>query len=352
MTFDELIQRIDQATDPADLFGDEACTSAAELHRCYLRLAALLHPDRHPDRVSEATAAFQQLQHWRDTAQHRLQLASTTLHITTRQHVYHCNEPSLPGDLCDLFPSTAGLERVVLKIVRHARNNDLVQAEADALHTLDRALNGQAIRAHFPSLVEDVLLPASDGTQRRANILRFETGAVTLATVMRTCPQGLHPADSAWMFNRLLAALAIAHDLGLVHGAVTPQHIVIFPADHNGMLLDWCYSVAPGEVLKAVSPPYRALYPPEVAQRRPVGPWTDLFMAARCMTLLVGGDAGATRFPAIVPVPLQHLLRACLIPAPHRRPSDAWAVFDDLQTLLRAHYGPPQFRPFTMPVSS
>lgn len=349
MTFDELTQRIAQATDPADLFGAEACTDAAELRRCYLRLAAILHPDLHPDRIAEATAAFQRLQHWRDAAHRRLLMASTTLRITTRQRVYHCNEPPLSGDLCDLFPSTAGSERVVVKIVRHARNNDLLQAEAKALRTFDRALSGQAVRAHFPSLVEDVLLPDSAETQRRANILRFATGAVTLDAVIRAYPQGLHPADAAWMFNRLLAALAIAHGLGLVHGAVIPPHMAIFPADHNGMLFDWCYSVAPGELLKAVSLPYRTLYPPEVVARRPVSPSTDLFMAARCMALLLGGDASATRFPGVVPRPLQRLLRACLIPAPHRRPSDAWAVFDDLQALLRAHYGPPQFRPFAMP---
>jgi hypothetical protein len=154
MTFDELIGRIEQATDPADLFGDEACTDAAALRRCYLRLASILHPDRHPNRVAEATAAFQRLQRWRDEAHRRLQMTSTTLHITTRQRVYRCDEPPLPGDLSDLFPSTAGSERVVVKIVRHARNNDLLQAEADALRTLDRALKDQAVRAHFPSLLE------------------------------------------------------------------------------------------------------------------------------------------------------------------------------------------------------
>ncbi|MCS6938972.1 MAG: hypothetical protein RMJ55_08290 [Roseiflexaceae bacterium] len=351
MTFDELIQRIAQATDPADLFGNEACTDAAALRRCYLRLAATLHPDRHPDRIAEATAAFQRLQHWRNEAHRRLQMSSAALHVTTRQHVYRCDELPLSGDLCDLFPSTAGSERVVLKIVRNARNNDLLQAEADALRTFDRELNGQAVRAHFPSLLEDALLTDMAGTQRWTNILRFASGAVTLDAVMRAYPQGLHPADAAWMFNRLLATLAIAHGLGLVHGAVIPPHVAIFPEDHNGMLFDWCYSVAPGELLKAVSPPYRALYPPEVLERRPVSPATDLFMAARCMALLLGSDASASRFPEVVPRSLQRLLRVCLIPAPHRRPSDAWAVFDDLQTLLRAHYGPPQFRPFVMPAS-
>ncbi|WP_198135999.1 MULTISPECIES: hypothetical protein [Roseiflexus] len=51
-------------------------------------------------------------------------------------------------------------------------------------------------------------MPDAAGISRQANILRFETGAVTLEAVMRAFPQGLHPADAAWMFNRLLATPA------------------------------------------------------------------------------------------------------------------------------------------------
>jgi hypothetical protein len=43
-------------------------------------------------------------------------------------------------------------------------------------------------------------------------------------------------------------------------------------------------------------------------------------------------------------------LQACLIPAPQRRPGDAWELFDDFQKILRRLYGPRAFRPFHMPL--
>jgi hypothetical protein len=124
--------------------------------------------------------------------------------------------------------------------------------------------------------------------------------------------------------------------------------VLIWPADHNGMLIDWCYSVAIGQPLRAICPPYAADYPPEVAARQPATPATDIYLAARCMVRLLGGAGDTGTLPAAVPAPLRALLNACLIPAPHRRPSDAWQVFEDLQHILRERYGPPAFRPFPL----
>jgi hypothetical protein len=70
-------------------------------------------------------------------------------------------------------------------------------------------------------------------------------------------------------------------------------------------------------------------------------------MAARLMVRLLGG--GGAEPPPSAPKPIQALLRACLIPAPARRHSDAWQVLDDFHTILGDLYGPPTFRPFRMP---
>ena len=71
-------------------------------------------------------------------------------------------------------------------------------------------------------------------------------------------------------------------------------------------------------------------------------------MAARCMVRLLGGQRSTSDLPAGVPQPLQSLLKACLIPAPARRPDDAWEVLDDFKEILERLYGPPAFRPFHM----
>mgnify|MGYP000978307487 FL=1 len=167
------------------------------------------------------------------------------------------------------------------------------EARAKALREIERGLAGQRVRAHFPTLIEHLLVSDAAGARRQMNVLRAEQGVVSLAEVIRAYPAGLDPADAAWMFNRVLAALGSAHSLGLLHGAVTPAHVLVRPADHNGILVGWCASVPIGEPLRLRSPAYAADYPPEVAARQPATPATDIYLAAACMARLLGGDVMA-----------------------------------------------------------
>ena len=356
LTLPNLLDLLHHATNPADVFGVLAGDPEVALKRRYRALVAIAHPDRNLSMLAAANEACQQLQAWYATA--RRQVADGTygaaprIRALTRLHHYIGYEPPLAGDLCDLFPVDAAGERVLLKVARNARNNDLLQQEAQALRRIDRELDGQPVRAHFPMLVEHFLLPDAANARRHTNVLRAETGYISLAQVLRAYPGGIAVADAAWMFNRVLAALGVAHSLGIVHGAVLLSHVLIRPADHNGMLVDWCYSVPVGQALKAISPPYAADYPPEVHAKQPAMPATDLYMAARCMARLLGGDSAAQDVPLSVPKPIRTLLRACLLPAPQRRADDAWQLFGDFQEILRNLYGPPVFRPFHMPTQA
>ncbi len=353
LTLPNLLHLLRQATNPREIFGALNGDPQAALKRRYRELVAIAHPDRNPGLAAEANEAFQALQTWYAAAQRQIEQhvygAAPQISVVTKLHRYVGYEPPLQGDLCELFPADAGGSRVLLKVARGARNNDLLQAEVQALRRIDRALEGQAVRPHFPTLVEHFLMRDAAGVQRQGNVLRAEAGAISLADVLRAYPGGVQLADAAWMFNRLLAALGVTHSLGIVHGAVVPAHVLIRPADHNGILIDWCYSVAVGEPLKAMSPPYAADYPPEVRERQPATPATDLYLAARCMARLLTGDSAAQELPPSIPKPIRSLLRACLIPAPARRAADAWQVFDDFREILHRLHGPRTFRPFHMP---
>jgi len=353
LSLSDLLRLLRSATNPADIFGDLAGDQQAALKRRYRELVMIAHPDRNPGMPDTAHEACRALREWYTTAQRQVAQggygATPRIVASTRQSQYAGYQPPLAGDLCELFPAEGAGRQVLLKVARLARNNDLLQAEALALRKIARALDGQLLRAHFPTLIEQFQLRDSASARRHTNVLRAEEGYVTLEDVLRAYPGGVAPADAAWMFNRVLAALGAAHDLGTVHGAVLPCHMLIRPSDHNGILIDWCYSVPIGQPLRAISPRYAADYPPEVRARQPATPATDLFMAARCMLRLLGGDPASGDLPPRVPRPIQALLRACLLPAPQRRPGDAWQVFEDFQGLLRALYGPPRFRPFHMP---
>jgi hypothetical protein len=92
-----------------------------------------------------------------------------------------------------------------------------------------------------------------------------------------------------------------------------------------------------------LSPAYREWYPPEVQKQQAALPGTDLFLAARCLIYLAGGDPVRDRMPDAVPAPLRRFVRACLLEGVHMRPGDAWKLQDELDELLHGLYGPPKF---------
>lgn len=351
--FNNYLLKLRQANQPEDVFGRLSPPLAQNLRELYMEMVVELHPDHNQLRVAEATEAFKLLQEWHEAA--KLKVASgiygtkPTLEVSSRRHHYVSGKPAIRGDLCDLFTARAdGKRKVVVKVVRHPKNNDLLLAEATALREIHEHLDRTPLRAHFPILIESFRIKDEVGALRQTNVLRHEAAVFSLADVREKYPDGIDPADAAWMFNRMIAALGKAHEVGIVHGAIVPEHVLIRPKDHNGILIDWCYSIRSGDRIKAISPPRKPFYAPEVLQKLPATPATDLFMTAQCMTFILGGDVATGDLPASVPKPIVALLRACLIPAPKRRYQNAWSVFDDFKEILARLYGEPTFRPFTM----
>ena len=77
---------------------------------------------------------------------------------------------------------------------------------------------------------------------------------------------------------------------GLVHGAVTPGHVLIQAEDHGLRLIGWGHSVRDGQCIRTGPASYAGWYPPEVRRREPATPATDIYLAARCLVYLAGGD--------------------------------------------------------------
>ena len=360
----QTLQKLTTATTPEAVFGDLSEPLTSALSRSYRHLARCVHPDHNQHAIGEAEAAFKLLQQWHLQAEQKVangtygQLLTIDLELPDGTKIQSVESP-LSGDLSSLYVVRNHID-LLFKLAHHPHNSDLFDAEAKSLQLINRELRGvwfradpgrppaDPLHAHFPYFCEALTIRDEAGAARRANLMRFESGYVSLAQVIRRYPRGVHPADAAWMFNRLLAALGKTHELGLVHGAVVAEHVLIRPKDHNGMLIDWCYSVENGETIKAISPPNKISYAPEVVQKRPATAATDLYMAAKLMTRLLGGDPASNVLPPSVPKPIASLLRSCLLPSQHYRASSAWELFDEFQEILRRLYGKPTFRPFKM----
>ncbi len=322
MRIDEAIRLVTDAGDDDELFGADAP------ERRYRELVAALHPDRldraAPGVRAEATEAF--------------------VRVTTRWRArrvtvlrgYRCGRPSHSGDLADLYD--VGSDRL-LKLPRDPSDNDLLAREQRALRRL-AAQGDPRWLPYVPRLVDSFAhRDAATGAERLVTVLATAPGLHSLVEVRRAYPDGLDGRDVAWMWRRLLVALGLAHRAGVVHGAVLPPHVLIEPDAHGVVLVDWCFSTEPDGVVPALVPDYQDWYPAEVTDRRPAGPGTDIAMAARCMTWLMGRRAPGELL-AFAGGCQQRLLRA--------RPDDAWRLLGELDEVLHRLYGPRTFRPFTL----
>lgn len=303
-------------TGGGDLFdGDDPAAT-------YRRLARLTHPDTAGPQGAVAFARLTDL--WRNRGT-----------IRTAKGVYSTATLAFEGDLANLYAVPEGH----LKLVRDPACNDLMAREATALRQI--AEHGDPRYLPYVPRLVDSFRHKDGATTRRGNVLATTAkGLHSLAEVAERRTDGLDPRDAAWMWRRLLVALGLAHRAGVVHGAVLPEHVLIEPADHGVVLVDWCYSTAePGQRIPAIVPHRRGHYPAEVLAREAPGPYTDLAMAARLMADLMGERA---------PQALRRFADGCRLASPRQRPDDAWKLLGELDDLLHRLYGPRKFRPFTL----
>lgn len=315
MTFDEAVTAIGGASHFSELMTKNGPGAT------YRMLVKVVHPDVAPaGRSPAATQAFARLSVLWAEREGRL--------FSTGRATYRVGGVAAAGDIAELY----AVDDALLKMPRRPGDNDLMQAEAFALSTLDTP--------YAPRLLESFTHEDENRARRTVNVIARQRGFVSLAEVQAAYPGGLDPRDVAWMWRRLLTGLGWAHQAGLVHGAVLPEHVLIHPGEHGLVLVDWCYSVQAGGTVPALVAKHRAAYPPEVLGKQPAGAATDIFMATGLMLRLIRNPPDA----------LRRFARGCRYDKPRMRPQDAWLLLKEFDELLGDLYGPRRFRAFAMPV--
>lgn len=230
--------------------------------------------------------------------------------------------------------------RVVLKIADAAADNDLMLDEVAALERIHGT--GGPQRKHFPELLDSFRMP--DG---RVGVVLERLDAVDLLTVRERMPRGVPLEHVVWILRRLLSAAGYAHRLGVVHGNIEPSHVMVRPRDHNVYLVDWCYSLIEpartGRGFKCETPVFSA---PEVGQRKPPIPPSDLFSIGKCALYLLGSDPETGATPAEIDPRFARLLRHLTRESALQRAQDAWEMFDEVGRARRAIFGRHSFQEF------
>lgn len=362
--------RVGAAAGYMDLFGSLGSSKEAQTQQVkavFRELALVLHPDRYGDVADKAAAeaAFIRLHQLYTEALQALEhgVYGQTVPLatlTTRRAEHQLLRTHTTGDLCDCYRALttvkgASPQRTIVKITRDAADNDLIKAEAATLKHL-RGPDGDPKRYPFiPELVDSFAYSEPHQAIRSVNVLAMLDGFYDLTQVNAAYPRGIDPRDMAWIWRRLLLVLGYAHSMGVIHGAVLPQHVMILPEQHGLVLADWCYSVR-GSVsyppIKAIAETCRTWYPYEVLQKQPPSAATDIALAARCMVWLMGGNPVTGNVPDAVPRALRAFFKGCLATGQTARPDDAWQLlgeFDELLEQMGEPFYPRRFHVFSMP---
>lgn len=343
----ECINFIISAKHPEDVF-----LRASDVDSQYKKFASLVHPDVNSS-SKEANEAFRKLGLLYKQVQEKIENGTygnkVIATISSKKGTYELNSIVATGDLCDVYSAkdTKG-NNLVVKLLRNPKNSDLVKNEATNLSFLRNTSPSKDLQvmAHIPNLVDSFEIKL-DSKKVQANVLTAYSNFYTLADVRKKYPNGVDIRTAAWMWNRMLGSFVASHQSEIIHGAVTPDHFMICPENHNGILVDWSYSVKDNKSIKAMSSKWKHIYPEEVLIKSKPNFSTDIYMSAMSIIFVLGGNPERREIPTEVPRPIQGLLRACLL-GKMKRPQDAYELHAEFQDILKQLYGEPKFHSFIM----
>jgi hypothetical protein len=322
MTFGEACAQISSGLAFTELNESEARSK-------YRELAKAVAPDLHPGEP-EATKVLSHLNKlWRAAQINLGLLKADPITIKTRKHSYVLTDSSNADLVLEYQAVADGSQPVVVRFAKAPRDNDLIIRERTALKVMQTGV-AENFRSFVPEILDNFKYrDMATKSDREANVLPAESyDMISLESIRRmfhAAGAGVDPKDVAWIWRRLLTALAFAQANGQVHGAVTHECILLNLEQHQLQLIDWCYSVPLREPLKVINRHYREWYPSSVvAEKLPVTSMLDVSFGARCMLSLLEDP------PALLHRHFTGMIRAYQIYPPNTKVEEVLSHFDDI----------------------
>ncbi len=290
-------------------------------------------------------------------------------HFESRKYVYVLTKRLHSGGTCGVFAGGAESKinsetfPVVMRVPHNASDNDLMSREARAFLAFQGKVSklendskeamdfGAKLLDRLPNFLESLRLnePGGGSTKRVVNIFRqlpgSEQGWYSLEEIREKHSQGIGSRAMAFIWNRVLEGLTLPHASGIVHGALTPNHVVVQTDTHAANIVDWTASCQRdlGDKVPYLDDRYQSYFPPELLHNGIPFPATDIYMSAWCMVYLLGGDPMTGDVPGNVEEPIARLLNRCLQPKISQRPQKVDRLYHEFREITKKLWGPRKF---------
>jgi len=241
----------------------------SDVTKIYRDLIKQLHPDVNND--PRAPAAFIRLsEYYKYITGSPVKTGIKDSVITKIINWDTIGEP-IVGDVTTIYTTT---DNKIIKLVNSGSDNDLMDLQKSNLMAVitNPLFEKNKWVLHY---IPKVLGYGTFGGKNFHLMEDYRIGYFTLEELIkRNCLTDFR--HIVWIVNRVLTLLHYSHSVGLVHGAVVPNHILIDNVNHGAKLIDWTASAAPGKT-PYVSNKYRHFYPKEVVRKKSDFS-TDIFM--------------------------------------------------------------------------
>lgn len=336
-------------------------------------LAMVVHPDHAPESFKkEAAAVFVELNKLRTAAEEAVRTGTydkpfrenvqTATILQSSAGLYRLDErPFQQGDFSALYLATIipdSKHRMVVKIATDPLHNPWLENEARILKRFGGGKGTgttEGIHKFLPTLVDTFTISGDVGKQYRANVMTHVSDLVSVAEIIKAHPTGQDPRDAAWIARRVFAQTLAASMAGVVHGAITPDHVLVHPLTHEPLHIGWAHALDtaanPNARITHIINRWKDWYPPEVFAKKQPDHKTDLYMAGKTVLALFGGDTKRNILPSgSVPQSIARVITACVQEEPARRPHDGKSVLDEFTRAVKVEWGRVH-RPLHMPAT-
>lgn len=362
-TLEVIADKITTAKKFADVFGEIRSNDMAhkkrDLRKQYVYMVKYIHPD-HVSKTEEELASTifakctdlyeQAKKAIEDGSYEKLFSPSNTgyaggesvIASSSKKYVVN-NAVWAEGDFSDIHRGTSedGKE-VLVKIASDPTMNQYLEHEGFIHNSVATSSVQKSVLQYVPQLEDSVLVDLPGNRHVRINVFPYQEGYVSLAKIREIYPDGLDSRDAAWIWRRVLGQTITAELLGVVHGAMVPDHTLVHPVTHDPLNIGWAHSVLsrkdPHALLTTCIDRWKGWYPKEVFEHKPPTHKTDLYMAGKTMVYLLGGDVVHNHFPKTVPEQVRRIVQRCVAVDPSKRP-DGYGVLQEFTEVIYRLWG-------------